>query len=89
MTTYKIYSDNLTMVLRDDGASIPLSEKFMERFENKDFREYQKWIDAGNEPEYITVVETPEVPQIALPFRVATLEQTVIDLENRLKKANI
>jgi hypothetical protein len=89
MTIYKIFSNHPDMVVRDNVTVIPIGAQFTGRFDNPDFQKYQIWLDAGNEPEYIAVVETPEVPQIALPFRVATLEQTVIDLENRLKKANI
>jgi hypothetical protein len=87
---YKIYSNNPDMVVRDDATSIPIAEKFLSRFDNSDFQEYQKWLDAGNEPEYITVVEKPEAEQVlALPLRIAALEQALVDLKIRLKKANI
>jgi len=53
MTTYKIYSDNPDMVVRDDITTIPIGDQFGARFLNPDFIEYMLWIEAGNKPEYI------------------------------------
>jgi len=53
MATYKIYSDNPDMVVRDDITTIPIGKQFGGRFNNPDFIEYMLWIEAGNKPEYI------------------------------------
>lgn len=41
--TYKL--TNTTAILRSDGAAIPADER------NTDYREYLRWLEAGNTPE--------------------------------------
>jgi hypothetical protein len=53
METYIIHSNNPDMVLRNDGASIPIGEKFASRFNNPDYQRYMKWLEEGNQPTYV------------------------------------
>jgi hypothetical protein len=53
METYIIHSNNPDMVLRNDGASIPIGEKFAHRFDNPDYQRYIKWLEEGNQPTYV------------------------------------
>jgi hypothetical protein len=53
MDTYIIYSNTPDMVLRSDGANIPIGEQFAGRFDNPDYQRYMKWLEEGNKPEYV------------------------------------
>lgn len=44
MEKYTIYANNPTMVLRDDGASIPMDK------DNPDYQAYLEWVGKGNKP---------------------------------------
>jgi len=53
MNKYVIHSNNPTMVLRSDGASIPMDER------NPDYQEYLKWVENGNVAQ---IIDPPEKP---------------------------